>query len=194
MVFVSWLIWLDRSGAALPVFELSPREEMINTWSGFLLPMIAVWIAQWFNARQRNMAVAEAERGVEEVLQSGRQVELKEQQLAALVDEVRLSAGELLQMAGQLENTLAGVRQRCEAIDADSRAQAETSSVPPPSGSIRPAASCSMPSRSSASWASGWPTCHVNCTSASPVEPRAQPAAERTVFRTVAASCCRRGR
>ena len=126
VVFVSWLIWLDRSGAALPVFELSPREEMINTWSGFLLPMITVWIAQWFNARQRNMAVAEAERGVEEVLQSGRQVELKEQQLAALVDEVRLSAGELLQMAGQLENTLAGVRQRCEAIDADSRAQAET--------------------------------------------------------------------
>src|SRR5690606_41397722 len=44
----------------------------------------------------------------------------------ALVDEVRLSAGELLQMAGQLESTLAGVRQRCEAIDADSRAQAET--------------------------------------------------------------------
>lgn len=126
VVFVSWLIWLDRSGAALPVFELSPREEMINTWSGFLLPMITVWIAQWFNARQRNMAVAEAERGVEEVLQSGRQVELKEQQLAALVDEVRLSAGELLQMAGQLESTLAGVRQRCEAIDADSRAQAET--------------------------------------------------------------------
>ncbi|MGN5518086.1 hypothetical protein VF673_04265 [Halopseudomonas sp. Lyrl_26] len=55
---------------------------MINTWSGFLLPMITVWIAQWFNARQRNMAVAEAEREVEEVLQSGRQVELKEQQLS----------------------------------------------------------------------------------------------------------------
>ncbi len=126
VIFVSWLIRLDRSGAALPIFELSPREEMINTWSGFLLPMVTVWIAQWFNARQRNMAVAEAERGVEEVRQSGRQVELKEQQLAALVDEVRLSAGELLQMAGQLENTLAGVRQRCEAIDADSRAQAET--------------------------------------------------------------------
>src|SRR5690606_40675045 len=122
--FVSWLIWLDRSGAALPIFELSPREEMINTWSGFLLPMVTVWIAQWFNARQRNMAVAEAERGVEEGLQSGRQVELKEQQLAALVEEVRLRAGEVLQLAGPLENTLAAVRQRCDAIDADSRARA----------------------------------------------------------------------
>src|SRR5690606_22859392 len=50
VTFVSWLSRLDRSGAALPIFELSPREEMINTRSGFLMPMVTVWIAQGCNA------------------------------------------------------------------------------------------------------------------------------------------------
>lgn len=126
VVFMIWLIRLERSGAVLPVFELSPRDEMINTYSGFLLPLLTVWIAQWFNARQRNLAVAEAEHSVQEAQASSRQVELKEQQLEALVGEVRQGAAELQQMAGQLEQTLDGVRQRCEAIDADSSQQAET--------------------------------------------------------------------
>lgn len=126
LVFMIWLIRLDLSGAVLPVFELSPREELINTYSGFLLPLVTVWLAQWFNARQRNLAVTEAEHGVEEVRKFGHTMQLKEQQLEVLVGEVRQSAAELLQMAAQLEQTLAGVRQRCEAIDADSRHQAET--------------------------------------------------------------------
>ncbi|MFZ2288451.1 MAG: methyl-accepting chemotaxis protein [Halopseudomonas yangmingensis] len=125
-VFMVWLIRLDRSGAELPVFELSAREQMINTYSGFLLPLLTVWVAQWFNARQRNLALDEAAQSIEEALSSSQQVAAKEQQLEALVAEVRLSAADLSQMAGQLEQTLAGVRQRCEAIDADSSQQAET--------------------------------------------------------------------
>lgn len=126
VLFVIWIIAQERSGATLPVFELSPREEMINTYSGFLLPMLTVWIAQWFSSRQRSRALEEAERGMQDALTSGRQVAEKEQQLEELVADVRVSAAELLQMAGQLEQTLAGVRQRCEAIDADSSQQAET--------------------------------------------------------------------
>ena len=125
-IFMIWLIRLDRSGAAMPMFELSPKDDMINTYSGFLLPLLTVWVAQWFNARQRNLALAEAEQSVQEARSSSEQVVLKEQQLELLVDEVRDSAGNLLQMAAQLEQTLAGVRQRCEAIDADSSQQAET--------------------------------------------------------------------
>ena len=126
LLFIVWIIVQQRSGAALPVFELSPREEMINTYSGFLLPMLTVWIAQWFSSRQRALALEEAERGMQEALTSARQVAEKEQQLEALVAEVRIGASDLLQMAGQLEQTLAGVRQRCEAINTDSSAQADT--------------------------------------------------------------------
>lgn len=126
VAFMIWLIRLERSGAVLPVFELSPREDMINTYSGFLLPLLTVWVGQWFNARQRNLAVEEAERGMQEVLTAGQQVVDKERQLGALVAEVRVGAADLLQMAGQLEQTLAGVRQRCEAINTDSSQQAGT--------------------------------------------------------------------
>src|SRR5690606_31715612 len=35
--YLFWLIYLDRSGAPLPVFELSPRDELVNQYSGYLL-------------------------------------------------------------------------------------------------------------------------------------------------------------
>ena len=34
VLFVFWLIRLERSGASLPVFELSPRDAAVNTYSG----------------------------------------------------------------------------------------------------------------------------------------------------------------
>jgi methyl-accepting chemotaxis protein len=124
-IFVFWLIHLERSGAALPVFELSPRDAAVNTYSGYILPVLTVWLAQWYSAKLRNQALTDAEQALNESRTFGDSAARNQQQLAAMVDEVRGSAGDLLQMARQLQQTLGGIRLRCQSIDTDVQQQAD---------------------------------------------------------------------
>jgi methyl-accepting chemotaxis protein len=124
-LFVFWLIRLERSGAALPVFELSAKDAMVNTYSGYILPVLAVWLAQWYSAKLRNQALSDAEQALNESRAFGASAERNQQQLAGIVDEVRNTARDLLQMAGQLQQTLGGIRQRCQSIDTDVQQQAD---------------------------------------------------------------------
>lgn len=124
-LFVFWLIRLELSGAALPVFEFTPRDALVNTYSGYLLPILTIWLAQWYSANQRREALEEASRSIETTRQAGEHSARQEQQLQHLVDEVRHGAGDLAGMAAALEETLNGIRQRCQGIDQDARLQAQ---------------------------------------------------------------------
>ncbi|MBB2495830.1 methyl-accepting chemotaxis protein [Aquipseudomonas ullengensis] len=125
MLFVLWLIKLDRSGAVLPVFELSPRDAMVNEYSGYLLPVITVWLAQWYNAKVRQQALADAQQHLQDAQVVNQQATAGSQQLAALLEEVRQSAGDLRQLSQQLHATQDNIRQRCHSIDGDVQQQAD---------------------------------------------------------------------
>jgi len=125
VLFVFWLIRLERSGASLPVFELSPRDAAVNTYSGFILPVLTVWLAQWYSAQLRNQALADAEQALNESREFGQRAARNQDQLGGIVDDVRSTASDLLQMAGQLQQTLGGIRQRCQSIDTDVQQQAD---------------------------------------------------------------------
>jgi len=125
VLFVFWLIRLERSGASLPVFELSPRDAAVNTYSGFILPVLTVWLAQWYSAQLRNQALADSELALSESREFGQRAARNQEQLGGIVDEVRSTASDLLQMAGQLQQTLGGIRQRCQSIDTDVQQQAD---------------------------------------------------------------------
>ncbi len=124
-LFVFWLIRLERTGASLPVFELSPRDEAVNLYSGFILPVLTVWLAQWYSANLRSQALSDAETALRESREFGQRAAQNQTQLASMVDEVRSTAGDLLQMASQLQQTLGGIRQRCQSIDQDVQHQAD---------------------------------------------------------------------
>ncbi|WP_339413762.1 methyl-accepting chemotaxis protein [Pseudomonas sp. EA_35y_Pfl2_R5] len=125
VLFVFWLIRLERSGASLPVFELSPRDAAVNTYSGFILPVLTVWLAQWYSAQLRNQALADAGLALSESREFGQRAARNQEQLGGIVDEVRSTASDLLKMAGQLQQTLGGIRQRCQSIDTDVQQQAD---------------------------------------------------------------------
>ncbi|WJN57728.1 methyl-accepting chemotaxis protein [Pseudomonas sp. SO81] len=125
LVFVFWLIRLDRSGAALPQFELSARDAMVNEYSGFLLPVITMWLAQWYSARVRQQALDGAQQHLQEAERVGKAATAGSQQLASLLDEVRHSASDLRQLSQQLYRTLDNMRQRCQSIDGDVQQQAD---------------------------------------------------------------------
>jgi len=125
VLFVFWLIRLERSGASLPVFELSPRDAAVNTYSGYILPVLTVWLAQWYSAQLRNQALADAEQALNESREFGQCAARNQDQLGGIVDDVRSTASDLLQMAGKLQQTLGGIRQRCQSIDTDVQQQAD---------------------------------------------------------------------
>ncbi|MCU1716213.1 methyl-accepting chemotaxis protein [Pseudomonas sp. 5P_3.1_Bac2] len=125
LLFVFWLIRLERSGAALPVLELSPRDAVVNTYSGYLLPILTVWLAQWFNARLRQQALTDGELALAQSHEFGQRAARDQQQLAGIIAEVRSSASDLLQMASHLQHTLSTIRQRCQSIDSEVQQQAD---------------------------------------------------------------------
>ncbi|WP_394558734.1 methyl-accepting chemotaxis protein [Aquipseudomonas alcaligenes] len=125
LIFVFWLIRLDRSGATLPQFELSARDAMLNEYSGYMLPVITMWLAQWYSARVRQQALDGAQQHLDEAQRIGKSATAGAQQLAGLLDEVRHSAGDLRQLSQQLYSTLDSMRQRCQSIDGDVQQQAD---------------------------------------------------------------------
>lgn len=125
LLFVFWLIRLDRAGASLPQFELSPRDAMLNEYSGYLLPVLTMWLAQWYSARVRQQALSDARQHLDEAERVGKAATAGSQQLAMLLDEVRHSAGDLRQLSQQLYRTLDSMRQRCQSIDGDVQQQAD---------------------------------------------------------------------
>ena len=125
LLFVLWLIRLDRTGAALPHFELSPRDAMLNEYSGYLLPVLTMWLAQWYSSRVRQQALEDAQQHLQEAARVNQAATAGRQQLAELLDEVRHGAGDLRQLSQQLYFTLDNMRQRCQSIDGDVQQQAE---------------------------------------------------------------------
>ncbi|MEO4048274.1 methyl-accepting chemotaxis protein [Pseudomonas sp. CAU 1711] len=125
LLFVFWLIRLERSGAALPQFELSPRDAMLNEYSGYLLPVLTMWLAQWYSSRVRQQALSDAQQHLEEARRVGKAATAGSQQLAGLLDEVRQGAGDLHQLSQQLYHTLDSMRLRCQSIDGDLQQQAD---------------------------------------------------------------------
>ena len=125
LLFVFWLIRLDRAGASLPQFELSPRDAMLNEYSGYLLPVLTMWLAQWYSARVRQQALSDARQHLDEAERVGKAATAGSQQLAVLLDEVRHSASDLRQLSQQLYRTLDSMRQRCQSIDGDVQQQAD---------------------------------------------------------------------
>jgi methyl-accepting chemotaxis protein len=125
LLFVFWLIRLDRSGTILPQFELSARDAMVNEYSGYLLPVITLWMAQLYSARMRQEALDGAQQHLQEAERIGKAATAGSQQLASLLDEVRHSAGDLRQLSQQLYRTLDEMRLRCQSIDGDVQQQAD---------------------------------------------------------------------
>ena len=125
LVIMIWLIRLDLSGAAMPVFEVSERTARINQYSGFLLPLAAIILAQWFGTRSRTQAFADAELHLQAATSHAASAAASSGELGALLNEVRGNAAELQGMAQQLHLTLRTMGERCESIDGDMQQQAD---------------------------------------------------------------------
>lgn len=111
------LIILDRSGHGFPVHELSPREEAVNQYSGFMLPLFLLWVAQAYSMRVRDSALAEARDLAEASRAQSEQAEAMSSRLGEVLTRARQSAESLKAASGDLSATVTQMSSKSRAIN-----------------------------------------------------------------------------
>ncbi|MFE8071964.1 methyl-accepting chemotaxis protein [Marinobacteraceae bacterium S3BR75-40.1] len=127
--FTVTLIVLDRSGYALPVHELSPREEAINQYSGYLLPIVLLWVAQAYSMRIRDLALAEAKALAESSQQQSEASEALSQRLGNVLAQARESSQSLKNASTDLSRTVGQMSSKSAAISEGVKKQADETSA-----------------------------------------------------------------
>ncbi|QUJ68430.1 chemotaxis protein [Photobacterium sp. GJ3] len=99
----AWMVNEHISGHDFPHLVLTPSAERLEIWSGLLLPLVVIGIAQAFTVRQRESALTQsydAERASTALAEQAKQ---GEQALSNVMVKASDNAGQLAQVAEELE-------------------------------------------------------------------------------------------
>lgn len=113
---LGWLIYWDTSGVQLPTPELSAEAWRVETWSGFLLPMLLVWVMQLFSQRIREQAYQTTQAALEDAEHSAQAVEAKAGHLSSVLGQTEEGATGLAEGSRQLMTLQQQVQNHSEQI------------------------------------------------------------------------------
>jgi methyl-accepting chemotaxis protein len=83
------LIYLDRTGHVFDNFPFSPAQKRVDMFSGFMLPLIVIWLAQSYSLRIRESFLEDAIRVSEKNAGLAAQSETNVQRLSEILREAR---------------------------------------------------------------------------------------------------------
>tara|TARA_R110001592_G_scaffold272481_2_gene539262 strand:+ start:7819 stop:9246 length:1428 start_codon:yes stop_codon:yes gene_type:complete len=105
-VFTLILAVLDQQGVALPHFELDAKQSKVNTYSGYLLPIIVIGITLRFSNKIRYEAQALSEQAVADAKLHLDKSNKVSSQLGSILQEASSSADILLDSSEELSKTM----------------------------------------------------------------------------------------
>lgn len=109
-------IGLERSGYPLPTFELSEKQQLVDMYSGYLLPMIVVGAGMSFILKLNRDSLQQAEASIAETRkQTATSAHLSEQ-LVTILHQASSSARSLLESANRLSDTTHSMNQQSQSI------------------------------------------------------------------------------
>jgi len=110
------LIGWSRSGHELPLFAMDAKQEAVNVYSGFLLPVIAVGSGMSFILRLNQQSLRQVTESMKETrVQTETSASLSEQ-LVNILQQASISAKTLLQSADQLSKTTTKMNEQSQEI------------------------------------------------------------------------------
>ncbi|KHT64754.1 chemotaxis protein [Photobacterium gaetbulicola] len=124
VVVSGWMVNSHLSGRVFPNVELSSTSQMIETWSGFLLPLVVIVIAQAWASRQRHQAIAQAETAHKSSEAIAEQAKLGASQLAEVLDKASGNAESLTQVSNVIEQQSSELHQQVGALNVNCESQA----------------------------------------------------------------------
>lgn len=124
---VIFFISMERNGVQLPVFELDAKQDRVNTYSGFLLPMFAQALSLAYMFKVRDAALASAREAIAE--SDAQTVKAKQvtEELDNILRQATLSANTLLDSADKLSNTTKVMNEDSQTINRGVEVQLDSS-------------------------------------------------------------------
>lgn len=109
-------IVLDRQGYPLPTFELDAKQDAINQYSGYLLPMILIWGAQAYSLKIRENTLIEVESSLASSKRASKESQQMSNQLSQVLDKVTNSSDNLVTASSSLVQTVTDMTQKSKEI------------------------------------------------------------------------------
>ncbi|WP_431786598.1 methyl-accepting chemotaxis protein [Vibrio harveyi] len=112
------------SGFGFPQLVLSESAQRVEIWSGTVLPLVVICIAQAFTAKQRDIAIESAEKAKAEselVAQKATEGELR---LAEVLEQANQNSSELKQVSQVLDEQSSQLDAQVNALNVNSESQA----------------------------------------------------------------------
>ncbi len=120
----AWMISQHLSGYSFPQLELTASAVAVEVWSGMLMPLVVIGIAQAYTVRQRQSAIQTSEQAQQSSQQLAEQALKGEQQLSTVLEQANDNAGQLGQVAEQLELQSTSLHQQVTDLNLNCETQA----------------------------------------------------------------------
>ena len=119
-----WMVNGHLSGQVFPNVELSSTSLAIETWSGFLLPLVVIVVAQAWVSRQRQAAIEQAESAHHASEAIAVQAKQGANQLSEVLDQASGNAESLTQVSGVIEQQSSELHQQVGTLNVNCESQA----------------------------------------------------------------------
>jgi hypothetical protein len=118
LVFLYCLLLIagQRSGHSFPVHELDAKQDMINSYSGYLLPVILLWLAQSYSMKVRNTSLHDTQVALAEATILTQQSEVMSENLGEVITQAGNSSEALLSASDKLSQTVTKMTSQSEGI------------------------------------------------------------------------------
>lgn len=112
------------SGFEFPQLVLSEASQRLEIWSGTVLPLVVICIAQAFTAKQRDDAIENAEAAKVESEQVAKKATEGELHLAEVLEQANLNSIELKSVSQALDEQSSQLDEQVNALNVNSESQA----------------------------------------------------------------------
>ncbi|HFN0206026.1 TPA: methyl-accepting chemotaxis protein, partial [Vibrio parahaemolyticus] len=112
------------SGFEFPQLVLSEASQRLEIWSGTVLPLVVICIAQVFTAKQRDDAIENAEAAKVESEQVAKKATEGELHLAEVLEQANLNSIELKSVSQTLDEQSSQLDEQVNALNVNSESQA----------------------------------------------------------------------
>ncbi|EAS43906.1 chemotaxis protein [Photobacterium profundum] len=122
----AWMVNATLSGFIFPDLVLTDSAHIVETWSGIILPLVVIGIAQAYTVKQRQAALSASEQAQQTSQQIASNAQQGEKKLSVVLNQANLNASQLSDVANQLEQQSGELHQQVNHLNMNCESQASS--------------------------------------------------------------------
>ncbi len=124
MIVTAWMVNQYVSGAAFPDLVLSKSAIALESWSGVMVPLVIICIAQAYTAKQREKAILASLIAQQDSRAAAEKSQQEEQHLSRVLGLATDNAGQLTSVAEQLDQQSSELHSQVDELNVNCESQA----------------------------------------------------------------------